>query len=151
MAEKSCQEKNLRASDVWKVYLSMSSLHGDVCGIDEAHHAGLVWRLNGVMIAVVKVAADVWSPDRMDVIHGGEAAVGAGTSTEDAGVVGGNRGFDERRGELTPKLNWIDSNRVGEVGKWGKHTQRKSMYSPGEREDAEQKKGRKRQENGMKS
>ena len=153
---KSRQEKNLRAGDVWKVCLSVSSLHGDVYGIDEAHHADLDRRLNGVMIAVeasavVEVAADVWSLDRMDVIHGGGAAVGAGTSTEDAGVVGGNGGFDERRRELRPKLNWIDSNRVGEVGKWGKYTQRKQMYSPREREDPEQKRGRQRQENGMKS
>ena len=151
------QEENLRAEDVWKACLSVSSLHGDVYGIDEAHHADLDRRLNGVMIgvvvasAVVEVAADVWSPDRMDAIHDGDAAVGAGTSTEDAEVVGGNGGFDERRRELRPKLNWIDSNRVGEVGKWGKHTQRKQMYSPREREDPEQKRGHQRQENGMKS
>jgi len=144
------KQKNLRAGDVWKVCSSMSSLYRDVYGIDEAHHAGLVRRLNGVMIAV-EAAADVWSPDRMDVIHVGDAAVGAGTSTEDVGVVGGNGGFDERRRELRPKLNWIDSNRVGEVGKWGKHTQRKQMYSPEERDDPERKRGRKRQENGMKS
>ena len=153
---KSHQEKNLRAGDVWKVCLSMSSLHGDVYGTDEAHHADLVRRLNGVMIAVeasavVEVTADVWSPDRMGAIHGGDAAVGAGTSTEDAGVVGGNGGFDERRRGLRPKLNWIDSNRVGEVGKRGKHTQRKQMCSPKEREDPEQKRGRQRRENGMKS
>ena len=129
----------------------MSSLYGDIYGIDEAHHTGLVWRLNGVMIAVVKVAADVWSLDRMDAIHGSEVVVGAGTSTEDAEVVGGNGGFDERRRELRPKLNWIDSNRFREVGKWGKHTQRKKMYSPGEREDAERKRGRSRQENSVKS
>ena len=53
----------------------------------------------------------------LTVIHVGDAAVDAGTSTEDVGVVGGNGGFDERRRELRPKLNWINSNRVGEVGK----------------------------------
>ena len=45
----------------------MSSLHRDVYGIHEAHHVGLVRRLNGVII-VVEVAADMWSPDHMDVI-----------------------------------------------------------------------------------
>jgi hypothetical protein len=133
----------------------MSSPHGDVYGIDEPRHADSDRRLSGVMIAVeasvvVGMGADVWSPGRMDAIHalrviGGAAAVGAGTNTEDAEVVGGNGGFDERRKGLRPKLNWIDSSHVGEVGKWEKRTQRKQMYSPKERVDPEQKRGRQKQ------
>ena len=156
-ARKLYQERNLRVGNVRKVCLSMSSLHGDVYGIDEPRHADLVRRLSGVMIAVEAsaVAADVWNPDRMDVTHAlrviGGAAVDVGTSTEDAGVVGGNGEFDERRKESRPKLNWTDSNHAGEVGKWEKHTQRKQTYSPKEREDPEQKRGHQRQERDMKN
>ena len=151
------RERNLRAGNVWKACLSMSSLHGDVYGIDEPRHGDLVRRLSGVMIAVgasgvVGVAGDVWSPDRMDVTHAlREIGGGAGINREGAGAAGGNGGADERRKELRPRLSWTDSSRVGEVGKREKHTQRKQMYSPREREDPEQKRGRQRQERGMKS
>ena len=81
----------------------------------------------------------------------GDAAVGAGTSTEDAGVVGENGGFDEGRKGLRPRLNWTDSNRVEEVGKRGKDTQRKQMHSPRGREDPEQGGDHRKQENGTES
>ena len=134
----------------------MSSSHGGVYGIDEPRHGDLVQRLSGVMIAVeasvVEVAADGGSLGHMNMIHALEVIGDAvGTDTEVAEDAGENGGFDERRKELRPKLNWTDSSRVGEVGKWEKDTQRKQMHSPREREDPEQRKGRRRQESGMKN
>ena len=152
-AGKSYHERNLRAGNVWKVCLSVSSQHGDVYEIDEPRHADLVQRLSGVMIAVEAsaVVGDVWSPDRMDVIHALRVIGDAGANTEDAGAAGGNGEVGGRRRESRPKSNWTDSNRAGEVGKREKHTQRKQMCLPREREDPEQKRGRQRQEKGMKN
>ena len=66
-AEELHQERNLRAGNVLKVCLSMSSPHGGVYGIDEPRHADLDRRLSGAMIVgeasvsvlVVVAAADV--------------------------------------------------------------------------------------------
>ena len=111
-AKKSHQGSNLRAENVWKECLSMSNPNGVVCGIDEARHGDSVQRLGGVMIAVEAsagvVAADVWSLGHRDMVDASTAIgdVGdAGTSTEDAEVVVGNGGFDERRKGLRPRLN----------------------------------------------
>jgi len=138
----------------------MSSPNGDVCGIDEPRHGGLVRRLSGAKIVVeasvmVVVAADVWIPGHRGMIHAlavvGDAAVDAGTNTENAGAVAENGGFDERRRELRPRLNWTDSNHVGEVDRQVKHTQRMQMYSPKGREGPGLKRGHQRQESGRKN
>lgn len=78
-------------------------------------------------------------------------AAGAGTGTEGAEVVGENGEFDGRRKELRPRWNWTDSSHAGGVGKREKRTQKKQMWSPKEREDPEQKRGRQSQESGRKS
>lgn len=138
----------------------MSSFHGAVFEIDEPRHADLGRRLNGVLIAVVAfavvvVAVDARSPGHKDMIHAlgvaGGAGVGAEINTEDAGVVGENGRFDGRRKGLRRKLSWTDSNLAWEVGKLEKDTQRTQMYSPREREDPEQKRGRREQESGMRN
>jgi hypothetical protein len=156
--EGSHREINLRAGNVWEVCLSMSNPNGGVCGIDEPRHADSVQRLGGVMIAVeasVVAAADVLSLGHRDMIDAlkvmSDVAVDAGANTGDAGVVAENGGFDGWWKELIPRLNWTDSNHVGGVGRREKHTQKEQMWSPGEREDPEQQRGRRGQENGRKS
>ena len=138
----------------------MSSLHGAVFEIDEPRHADLGRRLSGVLIVevafvVVVAAGGARSPGHKDMIHAlgvvGDAGVGAEINTEDAGVVGENGRVDGRRKELRRKLSWTDSSQVWEVGKPAKDTQRKQMYSPREREDPEQKRGRREQESGMRN
>ena len=112
-AEKSHQGDNLRAGSVWKVRLSMSNPNEVVCGIDEARHGDLVQRLGGAMIAVeasvVAVgAADGWCLGHRDMLDASTVigdVVDVGTSTEGAGVVVENGGFDEGRKESRPRLN----------------------------------------------
>ena len=156
--QKSYQEKNLRVGSVWKSCLSMSSSHGVVFEIDEPRHADLRRRLSGVMVvafAMLVVAVGARGPCHTDTIHAsgvmGDAGVGVGINTVDAGAVGENGRSGERRKESRRKLSWSDSNQVWGAGKLEKHTQRKQMYSPGEQEDPEQKRGRREQESGMRN
>jgi len=134
----------------------MSSPNGGVYGIDEPRHAGLVQRLSGAKIVVgasvvVVAAADVWIPGHRDMIHALAVIGDAGINTEGAGAVAENGLFDEQRRGLRPRLNWADSNHVGEVGMRKEHTQRKQMYSLKERGDPEQKRGLRGQESGRKN
>lgn len=92
--------------------LPMSNPNEVVCGIDEARHGDLVQRLGDAMIgveaSVVVVAADVWSLGHRDTVDASTVigdVVDAGTSTEGAGVVVENEGFDERRKELRRRSN----------------------------------------------
>ena len=158
-AQKSYQERNLRAGNVWKACLSMWNSHGVVFEIDEHRHADLCRRLSGVMIVVVAfavvAAVDARGPCHTDTTHAsgavGDAGVGVGINTEDAEVVGESGRSGERRKGSRRKLSWTDSNQVWGAGRLEKHTQKKQMYSPGEREDPEQKRGRREQESGMRN
>ena len=113
--------------------LSMSSPNGGVYGFDGPRCAGLVRRLNGAKI--VGVVEDVWIPGHRDMTHTLGVIVDAGTNAENARAVAENGGFDERRRGLRPRLNWADSNHLGEVDRREQHGQRKWMYPPRERED----------------
>ena len=143
--KKPYQEGNLRAGNVWKVCLSMSSLSEGVYGNDEPRHGNQVRRLNGVMVVVEAFAVvaeeDARCRGHMDKMHAltavGDAVVGSVTNIGDAGVAE-NEAFDERRKELRPKPSWSGSNHVWGVDSWEKDTQRKQAYSLRVREVPEQ-------------